>query len=354
MESPERDIRLRRIAVVRALAGLGDLLCAIPALRALRISAPHARISLIGLPAGRWLLERFGDLVDSLVSFPGYPGIPEPAYSPARLAGFLARVHRAPFDLALQMHNGGVVTNAFSLLLGARETAGLFDPAQGPPARGRFFPYPDRGAEVHRCLALTTALGMPDAGDRLSFPVTDADRAALASHAALGSLEPGSYVCIHAGAPDAARRWPAAHFSHVAEALVRRGYRVVLTGIQAERDAAQAVEAGMRHAPVNAVGATSLGVAAALLEHAALLVTNDTGISHLAAALQTPSVVVFLASDADRWAPIDRSRHRVVGNVPGVSGVSGTRGNASSRASCPEPARVLDEAVGLLQGEVAA
>src|SRR5690606_34562089 len=68
----------------------------------------------------------------------------------------------------------------------------------------------------------------------------------------------------------------------------------------------------MRSPAVNASGETSLGVAAALLERAALLVTNDTGISHLAAALGTPSVVVFLASDPERWAPLDRERHRPV------------------------------------------
>lgn len=300
-----------RIAVVRALHGLGDMLCAVPALIALRRKHPNAHISLIGLPACLWMIERFGALLDSLVPFPGFPGIPEQPYSREALVRFVAAVRAAPFDLAIQMHGSGTASNAFTTMLGARVAAGLYDTTRPRPA-GRFFPYPQHGSEVRRCLYLTRALGCSSEDDDVAFPVHEEDRAALCEHPLLRDLVDEPFVCLHAGARDPARRWPTERFATVGDTLASKGYRIVLTRTAAERGTARAVARAMRSPAVNASGETSLGVAAALLERAALLVTNDTGISHLAAALGTPSVVVFLASDPERWAPLDRERHRPV------------------------------------------
>lgn len=336
-----------RIAVVRALHGLGDMLCAVPALNALRRAHRTAHIALIGLPACGWMLDRFGSLLDALVPFPGFPGIPEQPLSPRALARFIVAARARPFDLAIQMHGSGTVSNAFTTLLGARTSAGLYE-AAGTRPPGRFFPYPRHGSEVHRCLYLARAIECPADDDALSFPVTDADRATLREHVRLRELLDERFVCLHAGARDPARRWPPRRFAAVGDRLAAAGYRVVLTGTAAERAAADEVAAAMRRTALNAAGETSLGTAAALLERAALLVTNDTGISHLAAALGTPSVVVFLASDPERWAPLDRERHRpVVARGLTDRPFDGMR---CSRDRIPQAQEILDEAFGLMTG----
>jgi ADP-heptose:LPS heptosyltransferase len=118
---------------------------------------------------------------------------------------------------------------------------------------------------------------------------------------------------VHPGASDAARRWSPEHFAVTADYFARDGYRVVLTGSAGEASVTADVARRMRYGALDLAGCTSLGAMAALLGDAAIVVSNDTGVSHLAAALRAPSVIVFLASDPLRWAPLDRTRHRVVG-----------------------------------------
>lgn len=117
----------RRIAVFRALQ-LGDLLCAVPALRALRRALPHAEITLIGLLWARTLVDRYRAYLDSFLDFPGHPGMPEAPAQPDRMPAFLARAQQHRFDLVIQMHGSGGITNPLVALLGARHIAGYHVP----------------------------------------------------------------------------------------------------------------------------------------------------------------------------------------------------------------------------------
>lgn len=306
----------RTIGVFRALQ-LGDMLCAIPALRALRQCAPRARITLIGLPWAREFAVRYRHELDGFIAFPGTPGLPEQSAQCDAWPAFLTRVQAQRFDLLLQLHGDGRVTNPLVALFGARRLAGFAaDGAYCPDSR-TFVRFPHADSELQGLLQFVRALARraPTAGDdALHFPLTTADRAQLASAAtaAGAALRAGDYICVHPGARGRTRRWPTLKFAQVADALANAGYRVVLTGSAAERDLVSAVAAAMRTQPLRLDGATSLGALAALLADARLLVCNDTGVSHLAAALKTPSVVVVTGSDPARWAPQDRARHRVL------------------------------------------
>jgi ADP-heptose:LPS heptosyltransferase len=306
-----------RVVVFRALQ-LGDLLCAVPALRAFRAAWPDSELVLIGLPWARAFVERFDRYLDGFREFPGYPGLPEQEPAIGRIPAFLAAIQAERFDLAVQLHGSGSIVNPLVMLLGAARAAGFYPVDETCPDLETFRPWPERGLEIRRLLALPEFLGLPADGEHLEFPVRASDRAALASAAGDALPRPRRYVCIHPGASVPKRRWPVRHFAAVAGRMAVRELGIVLTGTAGEAELTRAVAEASGTSCLDLAGKTDLGAVAALLEGARLLVCNDTGVSHLAAALGVPSVVISTGDNPDRWAPIDRERHRVLCKPEGV------------------------------------
>lgn len=299
-----------QIAVFRALQ-LGDLLCAVPALRSLRHGKPGARITLVGLPWARDFVERM-PYVDDFIEFPGWHGMPERKPDLAGMSPFLDRVHERHFDLAIQLHGSGTLTNPLLSLFGARRMAGFYLAGRVSPDPETFIPWPEDRPEIRRLLALTEHLGLPDCGEALELPILPREKEEWeALHASL-TLGSRGYVCIHPGARLASRRWLPARFAQVADQLAAQGLSVLLTGTAAEAPLLASIRQAMRRPAIDLAGHTSLGTLAALVASARLVVCNDTGMSHVAAAVGTPSVVVSSGADAVRWQPLDTERHRVL------------------------------------------
>jgi ADP-heptose:LPS heptosyltransferase len=297
-----------RIVVLRALPGLGDLLCAVPALRSLRAAYPAASITFLGLPSSRWLVDRFPDLLDEWLPLPAWPGIPEAGDDAAAAQHFLREARARRFDVAIQLHGTGHVTNDLVAALGAANVAGHHPSGLPSPDPRTFRPWPPNGHEIDRFADLMEWLGCPAVPRNIELVPTTADR--QEAQAVRGALGDHPYVCIHPGASRVNRRWAPEGFAAVSRAMERRGLRSVVTGTASEAEVAAAV---MRSATgVWAVGRTSLGGLLALLGAAELVVANDTGAAHLAMAVGTPTVVVVTTSDENRWGPRDLRRHRVL------------------------------------------
>jgi ADP-heptose:LPS heptosyltransferase len=304
---------LRRIAVLRALH-LGDMLCAVPALRSLRAAQPRASITLIGLPWAQSFVERFHHYIDELMVLPSVAGMPEQSSGQGTLPAFIEEARQRHFDLAIQLHGSGTVTNKLLLQLGAARNAGFYAAGYPCPDKARFLLWQEVEHEVLRAVRLMQTLGAEPQGNALEFPLTATDTEAL-RQASDTLPAPGSYACIHPGARMPSRRWPYERFAEVADRLAQQGLRIVLTGSDEERELVDAVEHAMHMPALNLAGKTSLGAFATLIAHAGLIVCNDTGASHMAAAVGTPSVVVCCGSDPLRWAPLDRQRHRVLAHT---------------------------------------
>src|SRR6185436_1759907 len=98
-------------------------------------------------------------------------------------------------------------------------------------------------------------------------------------------------VCVHPGSRLQSRRWYLVRFAQVANHLAGQGLRIVLTGTKEERPLVDELSRMIKATHFNLAGQTSLGALAALLRGACLLVSNDSGVSHLASAVKTHSVV---------------------------------------------------------------
>nr|WP_245549285.1 glycosyltransferase family 9 protein [Noviherbaspirillum massiliense] len=308
---------VRTLVVFRALQ-LGDMLCAVPALRALRAALPHTHICLVGLPWAAQFADRFTHYIDEFIAFPGHPAFPEQAVQEHFIPGFYEALRARQFDLAIQMHGSGQISNRVVNDFGARLMAGYVstDAAQADPLC--FLAYPETGAEPLRLLALAEFLGAPSCGSELEFPLTDQDEEELRASRIAAELTPGAYICIHPGARMRDKCWPPQRFAEVADRLAREfGFPVVLTGSAKEADLTAAVAQHMQTRAIDAAAPISIGAMAALMSRARLLVCNDTGVSHIAAGLKLPSVVIFSKADIERWAPLDRDLHRCIWDPQG-------------------------------------
>lgn len=329
------------IAVLRALPGLGDMVCAVPALRALRHRFPRARVALIGLWSSRWMLDAYPHYVDELLPVDGLPLLCPP---PTDTEGAMAALNAAReqhFDLAVQLHGDGSLSNLVTALLGARTVVVHHLPGQPAPEGALAVPYPDRGHEIVRLLDLVEHLGV--VGDAQLEPPSYESQAAGRQLAATLPVASGGLAVLHPGASTPGRRWAVAGFAAVARFLLERDVVVVATGTEAEHPLVGEL---CRREPgvIDLCGHTNVCDLAGLLSGARLVVSNDTGIAHLAAAVRVPSVVTFLGDDPGRWAPIDSVRHRVVllANLPDV------RAGAALVPAGEAPPR------GLLDGELSA
>lgn len=315
----------KRIAVLRALF-LGDLLCSTPALRALHQRFPQAELTLITLPWAYELTRRL-PYIQRLEHFPGYPGIGEVEHRPERTALFFSQARQSSYDLVLQMHGDGTASNGFVSDMDGWMSVGYRNPGITPPDSRLTLslPYDPDEHEVQRWLRLVGLLGAETSNTSLDMPITPAEWEQ--AHTLLSARRgAGPLVGLHTGAKDAARRWPAERFALLADTLVERYHaRIVLTGSENERSITSSVRRAMRHPALDLTGRTDLGVFAAVIGGLDLLVTNDTSASHIAAARETRSVVIFGPTRPAQWRPLNIHLHRV------VSGATATDDGLTSR-----------------------
>ncbi|AZZ54686.1 glycosyltransferase family 9 protein [Rathayibacter iranicus] len=295
---------VERIAVLRG-GGLGDLLFALPAVEALAAAYPEAEITLLGTPAHRVLLAGVESPVAHVEILPVAQGVRDGEGEDSQvIEDFTERMRARRFDLAAQLHGGGRYSNPFLRRLGARHTIGSRTP--DAVELERTIPYVYYQHEMLRGLEIVGLAGAPATRLEPLLHVDPERRDRLAAALPAG----GPLVLIHPGATDRRRRWPSASFAEVARALLADGARVLVVGDASDVPAAEEI---VDAAPgtLSWAGAVELPDLAPLLSLADLVLGNDSGPRHLAAAVGAPTVGIFWVGNAINAAPLGRQRHRV-------------------------------------------
>ncbi|CAN5274810.1 glycosyltransferase family 9 protein [soil metagenome] len=305
-------MRVEKLAVFRGLY-LGDLVSATGALRALRRGYPEAEISLVSLP---WVTALAPHLthIDRLIPYPGAPGL-DGGGTGEEVEEFLARMRAERFDLAVNMHGRGPASTRLVARFGARRTASFVGgDGEAVPPLDVAVSWDTAEHELRKLLLLAEKVEGISDGPEPDLLVRKEDVRRARALLSAGLRKP--LALIHPGASVPEKRWPEEHFVRVAEALVRRGYEVAVTGNADEKDPTRRVS---RAAPGSRDlgGRTDLSTLIALVGQASIVVSNDTGPAHLAYASKTPSVTLFgPTTDVGRWGPLDRERHTVLRGDP--------------------------------------
>ncbi len=334
---------VERILAVK-LADLGDALTATPALRALRSTWSTAIIDVLTSPAGAEALAGL-DSIDRI-----WTADKHQFDSPAGLASvrawrelmpLLAQLRRRRYDRLLLLHHlttrfGAAKYALLARLIGASMTVGLDN------GRGRFLNVrvPDHGfGELHEVeygLRVAEAAG----ARQLAHPRLEMVVGLAAEERALGLLAPDfpheapssrrpdtlvatrrrrrprqRFIALHPGGGSfsLARRWSVAGFAEVGRRLAKSvGARPVLIGTNVDAEPASELARVLDGLALNLVGQTSVKETAAALRRCLLLVSNDSGVVHLAAAVGTPVVAIFGPSNDRAWGPYPHGEHRVV------------------------------------------
>lgn len=304
----QSDSSIERLVVLRAL-GLGDLLTAVPALRAIERAFPTYQrvvVTTSGVADLVSLIGNFDVVAQPLGALPKWLADSEIAFN---LHGSGPQSHRALQELRPRR-----------LIAFANEDADV----DGPKWRS------NEHEVVRWCRLLAESGIVVDPDDlRIQAPMTDIARSFVGA------------TVVHPGAASGSRRWPVERWRQVVRHERMSGRRVVITGSLSELPLCRSVaENSDLGEDVILAGRTDVVELTSVVAVADRVLCGDTGVAHVATAVGTPSVVLFGPTPPARWGPPPRCIHRVIW--------SGGSGDPHAEAIDPglesiSVGRVLDE-----------
>ncbi len=305
----------KKILIIKPSA-MGDVVQALPLLRTLRRAFPHAHIAWVVNRSCADVLSGHPHL-DEVVPFDrrAWSGVRNLLSASAGLTELVRGLRRRKFDLALDLQ-GLFRSGLITLLSGASMRMGFADAREfATIGYNRTVHTPTRDMHaVDRYMLFARELGLPADGEpEFVLPMCRAEADWAEEFVAGLRAERGPLVLVNPSARWATKRWPATRFAELIDSLVRvEGAVVVLTGSDQDRPVVERVRRMSAENSIDLVGKTSLKQLVALLRRSDMLVCNDSGPMHLAAALGTPVLAFFGPTSPVRTGPYGEPTRCVV------------------------------------------
>ncbi|MBA4149904.1 MAG: lipopolysaccharide heptosyltransferase II [Verrucomicrobia bacterium] len=293
-------------------SSLGDVIQALPVLRLLKLHYPRSEIY--------WWIE--ASLVSLLKSDPDLTGLfafeRKRWSSPLKwneLFRSVREMRRHKFDLVIDLQ-GLARSGAFAWLANGNTLVGVGDPREGAPG---FYdvsvPRASYGTHaVDWYLSVLKQLNIPVDRPYEWLPVNDYAKAIVDQQRARHER----YILINPGARWMNKRWPAEHFAALVKNLAAEypDFGFVITGAGNESAVAESIEAAAPERCINVAGRTSLVEMVEWIRGCSVMVTNDTGPMHLAAALGKTVLALFGPTEAARTGPYGQSHNVLRTSIP--------------------------------------
>lgn len=290
-------------------SALGDIVLALPALTALRESFPDAKISWLVRPEFAPLLENHPHL-DEIIPFDrkslGRAWCNPKAFS--ALISLILQLRRSRFDVVFDFQ-GLFRTAILAWLSGCKKRFGKANSRE--LAHLFYTDQIEQDAEsihlVDFYLKMVKAAGADNLSVRFELPSNPADVDSVNKLLKSCSIDSGEYVVFVPGSAHKDKCWPSERFAALADKITSQfNLPVIAVGAASDKNLIEKIDNLAKSPVINFAGRTSLKELVELLRAARLVVSNDTGPGHIAAALGTPLVMMYSWSNPARIAPYGR------------------------------------------------
>ena len=289
----------KNILCVR-LDTIGDVIMTTPAMRALKSASPDRRLTLMTSSAGAVVAPQIPELDDLIVYDSPWLKATAPRVDSRPEYEMIEFLRDRHFDAAVifTVYSQNPLPSAFVLYMAGipLRLAHCHENPYQLLTNWIKDPEPEQFTrhEVQRQLDLVGSVGcsLEDKRMKLHIP-SEALQSVGRLLIELGIDQSAPWVVIHPGATALSRRYPPESFAVVARQLVQHQVQIIFTGTEPERELVQSIRSSMQAVSHSLVGCLNLGELTALLSKAPLLISNNTGPVHVAAAVGTPVVDLY-------------------------------------------------------------